>query len=161
MRKLFLVALCLVGFTVAATAGKIDTKWHCGKATAEHSFDVGDTPNHTYAIGQGTCTASGGSSGEKSGTWTQFINAWKEKVESHGHFNVTMDDGDMVYYTYTESSSDMKHFSNKWKIEDGTGKHKSIKGSGTCSGMQNDDGSSDWTCTGTTTMTAASAKKKG
>ena len=53
MRKLLLVALCLLAFTLTAAAGKLDSKWHC-KPSAEHKFDVGDTPNHTYAIAQGT-----------------------------------------------------------------------------------------------------------
>jgi len=152
MRKPLLIAFCLLAFGSAAIAEKIDTKWHCTKPAAEHTFDVGDTPNHTYGIAQGTCTATGGNAGEKSGAWTEFQNSWKEKMENHGHFNVTTKDGDIEYYTYQGSSADMKKLSNEWKIESGTGKHKGIKGSGACSGMQNEDGSSDWTCTGTAMM---------
>ncbi|MGB9236011.1 MAG: hypothetical protein WCC04_16500, partial [Terriglobales bacterium] len=47
---------------------------------------------------------------------------------------------------------DSKKVANKWKIVSGTGKHKGTKGSGSCAGMRNDDGSSDWECTGTTSM---------
>jgi len=69
----------------------------------------------------------------------------------HGSFNVTMDNGDKVYYTYEESrSTDIaKPGSNKWQIHGGTGKYKGIKGSGTCAGTFSADGSSDWACTGT------------
>ena len=66
----------------------------------------------------------------------------------------------MVHYTYddTGSTDPKKPLSNKWKVVGGTGKHKGIKGAGSCAGKQNDDGSSDWTCTGTTSMGAAKAK---
>jgi hypothetical protein len=64
---------------------------------------------------------------------------------------VTMDNGDKVYYTFEGSASTdiTKPYSNKWKILSGTGKYKGIKGSGTCSGKFNADGSLDDACTGT------------
>jgi len=162
MRKLILVALCLMGLTVAAMAQKIDTKWHCTKPAENPMLKVGDAPDHSYALAQGTCDAKSSGAGEKSGAWTESQEIWKASFTSHGRFNVTMDNGDMVYYTYEMSGApDAKKLANKWKIVSGSGKHKSIKGSGTCSGVRNDDGSSDWECTGTTTMAAASAKKEG
>jgi hypothetical protein len=65
-----------------------------------------------------------------------------------------MDNGDMAHYTYEGSGpTDItKPATNKWKILGGTGKHKGMKGSGSCSGTRNQDGSSDWTCTGTYSM---------
>jgi len=154
MRKLLLVAFCLLVFAAAATAEKIDTKWHCPKQTADHTFDVGDVAGHSYMILQGTCSATSSASGEKAGAYTEFQELWKASFTGHGRFNVTMDKGDLVYYTYeTKGSSDIKKpASNSWKIVGGTGKHKGIKGSGTCSGTQHEDGSSDWTCTGTYSM---------
>jgi len=51
---------------------------------------------------------------------------------------------------------------NKWKILSGTGKHKDIKGTGTCVGTRDDDGSSDWACTGTnSTGIAKQAEGRG
>jgi len=75
-------------------------------------------------------------------------------MSGHGRFNVTMDNGDKVYYTYeTTAPTDItKPASNKWTIHSGTGKDKGIKGSGTCSGKRNADESSDWACTGTHSM---------
>jgi hypothetical protein len=159
MRKLVLVALSLLWFGSTMMGQKIDTKWHCTKPAENPTLKVGDVPDHVYALAQGTCDATSGSAGEKSGAWTEFQEIWKASFGSHGRFNVTMDDGDMVYYTYeTSGKPDSKDLTNKWKIVRGTGKHKGITGSGTCSGMRNDDGSSDWECTGTTAM-AESAKK--
>jgi len=154
MRKLLLVALALlVSGSVAMAQSKVDTKWHCSKATTEHKLDVGDAPDHTYSIGQGTCdaTASAGDLKEKNGQYTEFHDAWKASFNFHGYFNATMDDGDKVHYTYEGSASTdiAKPAANKWKIVSGTGKHKGIKGSGSCAGKVNADGSADWECTGT------------
>jgi hypothetical protein len=153
MRKLLLIALSLlVSGSFAMAQSKVDTKWHCEKPAADHKFDVGDVPDHTYWIGQGTCNATSSDSGfkEKSAQYTEFQEVWKASYNNHGRFNVTTDSGDKVYYTYEGSApTDIaKPASNKWKIVSGTGKYKSIKGSGTCSGNRGAD-ASDWACTGT------------
>ena len=154
MRKLLFVAFCLLVFGSAAMAQKVDTKWHCAAPTASHKFDVGDEADHSYVISQGACTATASSSGEKSGAYTEFQELWKASFTNHGRFNVTMDNGDMAYYTYEGSGpTDItKPATNTWKILSGTGKHKGMKGSGSCSGTRHEDGSSDWACTGTYSM---------
>lgn len=154
MRKLLLVALvALVCVSLSMAQSKVDTKWHCSKAATEHTLDVGDVPDHSYYIGQGKCdaTASAGELKEKTGTYTEFHDARKTSFTFHGHFNATADDGGTINYTYEGSGSTdiTKPVANKWKIVGGTGKHKGIKGSGTCAGKQNADGSSDLECTGT------------
>jgi hypothetical protein len=154
MRKQLLLAFCLLLFGSAALAQKIDTKWHCATPTANHKFDVGDEPDHSYAMTQGGCTATTTVSGEKSGAYTEFQEVWKASYTNHGRFNVTTDNGDMVYYTYEGSGpADIsKPAMNKWKILSGTGKHKGMKGSGGCTGTRSADGSSDWACTGSYSM---------
>jgi hypothetical protein len=155
MRKLLLVAFSLlVSVSVAMAQNKVDTKWHCPKATTEYKLDVGDVPDHLYWIGQGTCDATSSSGGlkEKAGAFTEFHDAWKASFKFHGYFIATAEDGDKVHYTYEGSTptDTTKPMSNKWKIVGGTGKHKGIKGSGACSGKASADGSSfDWECTGT------------
>ena len=157
MRKLLFIACSLLVFGSAAMAqGKVDTKWHCLKETVSHKLDVGDMPGHSYVILQGTCDATASDSGypEKTGIGTQFQEIWKASFNFHGRFNVTMENGDKVYYTFEGSAlTDItKPVSEKWKILSGTGKYKGIKGSGTCSGNFNADGSSDGACTGTYSM---------
>jgi len=157
MRNFVLVALSLlVSISAAMAQSKVDTKWHCGKATAEHKLDVGDAPDHVLWIGQGACdaTASEGDLKEKSGQFTEFHDQWKASFNFHGYYNATTDNGDKVHYTYEGSTSTdtTKPAANKWKIVSGTGKNKGIKGSGTCSGKANADGSYDWECTGTYSM---------
>lgn len=153
MRKLVLVALSvLVSGSVAMAQNKVDTKWHCPKQP-ETTLDVGDVAGHSYAIMQGTCNATASDTGfaEKTGAYTEFQERWKASYTNHGRFNVTMDNGDKVFYTYQGSApADItKPAANTWKILSGTGTHKGIKGSGSCSGTRSADGSSDWTCTGT------------
>ena len=157
MRKLLFVVYSLMVFASAAMAqGKVDTKWHCSKPVTEHKLNVGDMPDHTYSIIQGSCNATSGGSGfaEKTGDYTEFDETWKATMTGHGRYNVTMDNGDKVFYTYeTSGSTDItKPASNKWKILSGNGKYKGIKGSGTCSGKLSADGAADWTCTGTYSM---------
>ena len=157
MRKLLFVVLSLLLLASAAMAqGKVETKWKCQKPTAEHQFNVGDMPDYTYSIAQGTCsaTSSGKDFAEKTGEYTEFDETWKASMTGHGRYNVTMDNGDKVYYTYETSGPTEigKPLSNKWKINSGTGKYKGIKGSGACSGKRSADGSSTWECSGTYSM---------
>lgn len=130
MRKLMLVAFAiLVSGSAAMAQNKVDTKWHCPKSP-DHNFDVGDVPGHSYAVIQGACDSASSDSGfmEKTGAYTEFQERWKASLTNHGRFNVTMDGGDKVYYTYEGSApSDVaKPATNKWKILSGTGKQKGI-----------------------------------
>ncbi len=153
MRKMLLV-VCVVTLASAAMAQKIDTKWSCSKPSENPMLEVGDVPGHSYALGKGTCAATSSGSGEKSGAYTEFQEIRKTEFKNHGYFNVTMDNGDMVYYTYegTGSTDVKKPLANKWKIVSGTGKHKGITGSGSCTGTPKEDGSADFVCSGTATM---------
>jgi hypothetical protein len=157
MHKHWLIAFSLLLFASAAMAeSKVDTKWHCSKAAAEYKLDVGDVPDHIYWIGQGTCEATSNTGGlkEKSGTFTEFHDAWKTSFTYHGRYNATLEDGDKIYYTYEGSGSPdpTKPVANKWKVVGGTGKYKGIKGSGSCAGTVNADGSVDLECTGAVSM---------
>jgi len=155
-RILLLVACFLLVCSSAAMAQSVvDTKWHCPKQSVEHKIEVGDVPDHSYMILQGACNATSSHSGfpEKTGVYTEFQEIWKASITFHGRFNVTMDNGDKVYYTYEGSAPTdfTKPFSQKMKILSGTGKYKGIKGTGTCSEKINAD-IADLTCTGTYSM---------
>ena len=157
MRKLLFIACSLLVFgSVTMAQGKVDTKWHCPKESVSHKLDVGDVPGHSYMILQGTCnaTASDSSFAEKTGGWTEFQEIWKASFNFHGRFNGTMDNGDKVHYTYegTASTDSTKPVSMRLKLLSGTGKYKGIKGSATCSGKFNADGSFDQECIGTYSM---------
>jgi hypothetical protein len=157
MRKsvliLGLVCLCATG---ALAQGKVENAWACGKPAMANSIDVGDQPNHAYAIDQIKCTSTKGEIEgvrEKEGTGTEFAEVKGNRSSGHAVFVETMANGDTIYATYqptiTLKDGQMQSGSDKWQYTGGTGKFKGIKGSGTCKGTGSADGSSNWTCTGT------------
>ena len=141
----------LVLASVATPQAKVDTKWHCPNVSANYELQVGDVPDHSYAILQGTCSAVSASGlPEKSAAYTEFVESWKASNKFFGSWNVTLRDGDKIFYSYqgAEQTGSKMPVTDHWKISGGTGKYKKVNGSGTCTGRVHDDGSSDWECVG-------------
>jgi hypothetical protein len=158
MRKSMLLfsVVCLAA-TVAFGQGKISSGWNCAKPSTAQNIDVGDQPGHAYGVNQFKCTATKGEIAgvkEKEGTGTESAEMTSKGSSAHGMFIETLANGDKIHISY-QSTGTMKDGkmtgSNKWKIEEGTGKFKGIKGSGSCTGTANADMSSTYTCTGTYT----------
>lgn len=77
MKKFWLVlcSVCLLSSAALAQV-KVDNQWKCGKATVQHSIDVGDKPGHAYAVDQINCTSTKGEIEGvkiKSGVGTEFF----------------------------------------------------------------------------------------
>jgi hypothetical protein len=150
MRAFFAVAVFLSVSAFLAATESFQSKWHCPKATAEQQFEVGDVPGHSYGLAQATCTPTTSSHDEKAGTFTEFQDVSKDSFTTHGRMIVTLNSGDKTFYSYEASGDPVKNTaSEKWKIVGGTGKQKTARGSGICTGTLNLDGTSDWVCTGT------------
>ncbi|MGA2084467.1 MAG: hypothetical protein ABSG60_02995 [Terracidiphilus sp.] len=154
MRKIAWVTFALLLFASTTLAqNRVDTKWRCPKPPTFHSVAVGDAPNHNYTIIQGSCksTTSDASFPEDNSDYTEFQEMLNASVSVHGRMNVTMNNGDKVYYSYEGafSTDTTKPFSQRWKLENGTGRYKFIKGVGACSGIVHADGSGDMECIGT------------
>ena len=162
MHKLWLVGcsvLLLASFSLAQE--KATSQWNCGKPSDAHSIDVDDHANHTYAVTKTTCTATKGEVGgvkEKEGLGTQFNETMGNSTTWHGVFVVTAENGDKIYYHYSNSGKGMlkdgqfQSGGNKWSMMGGTGKFAALKGEGTCAGKGNADGTVTWNCTGTYTL---------
>ena len=59
MRKLWLIGCSvLLLASLSLAKDKLVSQWNCDKASDAHSIDVGDQPNHAYAVTKTTCTAS-------------------------------------------------------------------------------------------------------
>ncbi len=168
MRKL-VWAICLVFvFAVGVQAqDKINSQWSCGKATDEHSIDVGDHAGHAYVVTQSKCSAVKGEIGgvqEKEGTGTEFHEVMGNKFSQHGIFIETLASGDKLNYSYkgtgTSTGGQFVSASSTWTITGGTGKLKGAKGKGSCKGKGNPDGSASWECEGTYEVAAAAPAKK-
>ena len=169
MRKLAGVVSLVFVFAVGVQAqGKIASQWKCGKATVEHSVDVGDQPGHAYVVSQTKCAAAKGEIGgvqEKEGTGTEFHDVNGNANSWHGTFVETLASGDKIHYSYKGSGKaaggQFVSGTNTWSISGGTGKLKGIKGQGGCKGAGGPDGTATWDCEGTYhTAAAAPAKKK-
>lgn len=156
MRKsvLLFVGVCLCA-AMALGQNKVASSWTCQKPSNAQSIAIPDHPNHAYAIAQFTCTASKGEIGgvkDKEGTVTEFDDVDGNGTHGHGIFVETLANGDKIHIRFESSSAtkngQFQSGSDKWQISEATGKLKGAKGSGTCTGKGNADGSSNWTCTG-------------
>jgi len=159
MRRFLVIGLVCLFASAALAQGRISGTWSCPKppAATTHSYAAGDKPNHNYNLVQFKCTASKGEIAgvkEKEGSGVEFSETTGNNAANHGVFTETMANGDHVTYKYTGSAvsknGNLVSGANKFDLS-GTGKFKDLKGSGTCSGKGNKDGSSTWTCTGTYT----------
>lgn len=160
MRNLFLVVCLLCLFASMTLAqGKVDSQWNCAKAADGHSINVGDQPNHAYAIAQFNCTARKGEVEglkEKEGTGTEFDDVKGSTAKVHGVFVETLSNGDKLHINYqgagTLENGQVQSESSAWTVTSGTGKFKGAKGKGTCKGKGNPDGSSTFDCMGEYTL---------
>ena len=146
-------ALLLLSASHAMAQNTVKTTWRCAKPLAMHSLAVGDVPNHSFTIIQGNCksTASHPRFMEDESTYTEFQEMSGTSMSVHGRMNVTMQDGDKVYYSYEGSfpTDIAKPFTQRWRFEAGTGRYKSIRGTGDCSGKVHSDGTGEMECVGT------------
>ena len=161
MRRLWLIGCSVLLLSSLSLADKLVSQWNCGKPSDAHSIDVGDRANHSYAVTKTTCTATKSGVGgvkEKEGIGTEFDETTGDAVTWHGVFVVTMENGDKIHYTYSNSGKGMlkagqfQSGANKWSIVGGTGKFASAKGEGSCQGKGNADGTATWDCEGTYTL---------
>jgi hypothetical protein len=142
-----------------ASASKLTASWKCPPPNPMNSIPVGDDPGHAYVVDQGKCTATKGEIEgvkEAEGTATEFMEVKGSTGKGHGVFIESLANGDKITYSYdftaTMANNMPQGGSNKWTITGGTGKFKGIKGSGTCTGKGNPDGSANYDCAGTYTM---------
>lgn len=154
MRKTVWVAYALFSFSSAVLAQNVvDTKWRCTSPSAIHTLAVGDEPNHNFTILQGRCKAYANKPDfpEIEAIYTEFQEMRGATVNVHGRMNVTMKNSEIVYYRYEGSfpTDITKPFSQRWSLERGTGRYKSVKGNGICSGAVHADSTGDMKCIGT------------
>ena len=164
MRRVLSIAAAfcvIVAFASAQTPApvKVASSWKCAPPNPVHALPVGDTPDHVYVLQQTKCTATKGEIAgiaEKEGISTEFTEATGNSGKGHGMFVETMANGDKVYISYeatgTMANKLFQSGSNKWTVAGATGKFAGAKGSGTCTGKGNPDGSATFDCTGSVTL---------
>lgn len=153
VKTLFLCIIVFALVTLASAQTKISGIVQCGKPDQEHSIQVPDRPNHSFAISHGKCTwakpleIAGIES--KEGISTKFAEMSGETSRYRGYYVDTMANGDKAYFRY-EGTMTLKggvpqSGEEKWTITRATGKLKGIKGNGTNKfKAMAADGSSTW-----------------
>jgi hypothetical protein len=162
MRRLLMFVCCVsVLVSLAAAKNTLSSQWICQKPSDAHAIDVGDQPDHSYAVSKTTCTAAKPETNvlkEKEGIGTQFSESTGGFNTWHGVFVVTTEGGDKIYYSYQNvgagklKDGQFQSGSNKWSIVGGTGKFVGATGTGMCRGKGNADGTAVWECTGAYTL---------
>ncbi len=164
-RTVCVCAVIALAVAMASAQTKTTMSGKCDKADVEQSIPAGDHPGHVFTLAQGKCSATGDVAGAmgKEGTFSEHADATATHMRNAGVFTETFDNGDKIYYNY-QGTGTMKdggfQGTNKYQIAGGTGKMKGIKGSGTCKLTGNQDGSTDYECTGEYTTAAAAPAKQ-
>ena len=133
----FLIALLVGG--VAAGQNKVSGTAQCAKPDQQHAIEVGDRPNHSFAISQGKCSwtkpleISGMQSKEDVGSGFAEISG--NNSRDRGYVVITWANGDKSFVR-TQGNTTLKdgvpqNEEGKWIFAGGTGKLKGLKGSGT------------------------------
>ena len=147
----FVIVLALAAAASAQT--KISGTQQCAKPDPEHSIQVGDRPNHSFAITQGKCTWTKPVEIEgiqsKEGVWTEFAEIRGNNSRYRFYYVDTMANGDQSFYrgkgTMTLKGGVPQSAEEKWTLVGGTGKLKGLKGKGTNTlKTAAADGSSTW-----------------
>jgi hypothetical protein len=143
--------LCLIVFALAAAASaqtKISGTAQCGKPEPQYAIQVGDRPNHSFAISQSKCPYTKPS--EIAGTQTKefvattFSETSGSRATTRGFLDGTMANGDKFQVRYQGSASAkegaIESAEGTWSFVGGTGKLKGIKGKGTYKGKGGPEG---------------------
>ena len=158
-KALFVVCLSCLVTSLAVAQTKMSSTIKCAKPSIEQMAPVGDRPDHSFGVSQGSCTSSkpwtiAGVAG-KEGVGTSSVEANGAVAKSHGVYVETMENGDKGYYhfaaTSTTKDGQVQISGHTWQLVGGTGKLKGVTGKGTCKGSGTAD-SMNYDCMGEYTM---------
>lgn len=161
------LALSLVVLVAAAASASAQTKFtmsgKCAKPDVQQAVPAADTAGHVMVLNQGKCApvkaAEIGGSASKEAAFAEHGEFTGNNGKVQGMYVDTLANGEKVYYRYQSTAvmtnGALQSMKNTWQIVGGSAKVKGIKGSGTCTGKGNADGTLDFECEGEYTMPAA------
>ena len=143
--------LCLIVFALAAVASaqtKMSGTAQCGKPEPQYAIQVGDRPNHSFAISQTKCSYTKPSEvagiQTKEFVTTSFSEISGSRATTRGFVDGTMANGDKFQVRSQGSASAkegvIESAEGTWSLVGGTGKLKGIKGKGTYKGKGGPEG---------------------
>jgi hypothetical protein len=144
-------------FALAAAARgqtKVSSTQHCSKPEKEYTIDVGDRPNHAFAIGRMQCTwakleIAGVEIREENDTCFAEVSRKRSRFNCYAGFSAA--NGDRYFgrwegfYMQKDGTEDVDA---KLSIVAGPSKLKGLKGRWMCKTTYATDGSSDSQCEG-------------
>lgn len=159
MRRLSIIGVfvCVLSLPFSAAGqNKYSATAQCAKPTVEHKLEIGDRPGHAFSASQGKCTyttpATFAGVQAKEGSWTGIAEVVGNMSTYRGVNIDVMSNSDKIFGRYegsdTSKNGKLVSAEEKWTLAGGTGKFKDLKGTGTCKGKGNPDGSSTWECSG-------------
>lgn len=172
MKIMNIAMLCssaLLALTIATASAqtKHTISGTCSKPDGK-SIPAGDQPDHSFMIGQGTCTTKGevGGATSKEGAFSEHDDVTATRMKGWGVYTETYDSGDKIFYRYQLSvgmkDGALQSGTGTFQAIDGTGKMKGIKAKGMCKYSPGADGGTNYSCTGDYTLAGAKmAAKQG
>jgi hypothetical protein len=155
-------ALLAVVVSVSSAQTKHTFSGKCGKPENPQSIPAGDKDGHVFVVQQGKCETDKGEIGgakSKDGAFSEHGEVVGNHSKVSGVYVETYDNGDKIFYSYqgTATTKDGAFVSgnNTWRMTNGTGKMKGIKGTGGCKLTPADGGGLNYACTGEYTLAAA------
>ena len=155
MRLKIIFTFCIVSALAAAASAqtRMAGTEYCGKASKEYSVQIGDRPNHSFSIIQGSCTWTSpveiAGVHSKDGVYSTLGETRGNRIHYHLYYIDTMVNGDKAFYrgegTMTMKDGVPQTGHERWTLVGGTGKLKGLKGKGTNTlKSAKADGSSTW-----------------
>lgn len=147
--KMFLAGMMALALaTTVAAQNKISGTSKCAKPETQQALEVGDVPNHSFAISKVKCTWSKpleiAGLQSKEDSITAFDEIRGPKSSGRGAVVLTMSNGDQAHVSFSGAAT-LKDgvpqtSEGKWRFMRGTGKLKGLKGEGTYKGTGGADG---------------------
>jgi len=152
MKRCTLLLGCVALLAGASASGqtKISGSLKCDKPEEQHSFEVGDAPEHVLMLQKGTCQITMQPiEGEKAKaySWVSRDEITSTRDTGNGYGVITMESGDKIFEAFKvmvklKDGKPAVEYPGTSSYTGGTGKFKGIKGKGTFKEIDNSDGSS-------------------
>ncbi len=146
MRIRIFVGVCVVALSSMTFAqNKVSGTAHCNKPDVQQKVDISDHTGHMLTLTQAKCTwtkpldVDGVQS--KDGEDSGVSDVYGMAGTGHGYYIDTMANGDKSFVKWQGKQSADGAAEGTWKYVGGTGKFKTLKGSGTYKGKAEQDGS--------------------
>ena len=151
LRTMSMVGLALLLASAVAAQTKVAGKMQCPKPEVVGTAEAGDQTGHRLTLEKNSCTWSTPMEmvGEKSkdGAYVAFSENSPTRASTAGTYVGNMDNGDKFYLSFHwavvkdgKPKSWIEHVKGTWVFTGGTGKLKGIRGKGTYTATEDENG---------------------